>query len=48
MAGISIQLRRETEEALALLVERWYPGQTAKRNAAIQRAILEAAAREAL
>ena len=48
MAGISIGLRRDTEAALAYLTNRWYPGQAEKRNAAIQRAIIEAAQREGM
>ena len=44
--SISISLREDVAAALAFLAARWYPGENAKRNATIQRAIIQCAKRE--
>lgn len=48
MADLSISLRRDTEAALAYLLQVWHAGAKDKRNAAIQRAIIDAAHREGM
>ena len=45
---ISIYLKADAQKALTYLVEEWHGGQTDKRNAAIQRALLETAKREGM
>lgn len=48
MVQISIYLKADAQKALAYLVEKWHGGQADKRNATIQRALVETAKREGM
>jgi hypothetical protein len=45
---IRVNLRQDSEAALAYLCSRWYEGEENKRSAVMQRCLLEVARREVL
>lgn len=48
MPGLSIYLKADAQKALAFLLKKWHGGQSDKRNATIQRALVETAKREGM
>lgn len=48
MPALSVWLRSDAESALRYLLERWHAGAQDKRNATIQRALIEIAKQEGM